>query len=55
VVTRAVDIPVALFIAQGTGAAPGLAGGGGTTNQVQRRNVDTSALPFRSAGQQGMQ
>jgi prepilin-type N-terminal cleavage/methylation domain-containing protein len=40
VVTRAVDIPVALFIAQGTG----IGGMQNSTNQVQRRDIDVSTL-----------
>ena len=46
IVTRAVDIPVAAFIAQGSGAlAPGAPGATAeTTNEVRRRDVDISGL-----------
>jgi prepilin-type N-terminal cleavage/methylation domain-containing protein len=46
VVTRAVDIPVALFIAQGTG----MGGAENSTNQVQRRDIDTSTLTGNAGG-----
>ena len=41
VVTRAVDIPVAAFASRPGWRFPGQAGGGNTTNQVQRRDVDS--------------
>ena len=55
VVTRAVDIPVAVFIASGAGVALGEQQG---TNQVQRQdNVLTNSPGYktgtRSAGRQG--
>ncbi len=52
VVTRAVDIPVAAFIAQGTSGLPaGFPGATAeTTNQVQRRNVGPSGLQGNTRG-----
>jgi general secretion pathway protein J len=47
VVTRAVDIPVALFISQGTG----IGGSENSTNQVQRRDIDTSTLTGNTGAQ----
>ena len=55
VVTRAIDLPVADFIAS-PGGIPGLGGGSpSTTNQVQRRNVDISGMQSGSVGQQSQQ
>ena len=56
VVTRAVDIPVAAFIAQGNGGLPaGFPGATAeTTNQVQRRNVGPAGLQGNTGGTQRM-
>jgi hypothetical protein len=47
VVTRAIDLPVAAFIAQGAG----IGGDQSSTNAVQRRDVDTSGSQGNSGGQ----
>lgn len=52
VVTRAVDIPVAATVAAGGVLMPG--GGANTTNQVQRRDVDSLATSGNGGGQQSM-
>lgn len=49
VVTRAVDIPVAVFIASGAGIALGEQQ---TTNQVQRQDVDLAKSQSNKGGQQ---
>lgn len=55
VVTRAVDIPVAAFVAAGGAPMPGMVGGVSTTNQVQRRNIDSTAAPANGGTHQSLQ
>lgn len=54
VVTRAVDIPVATTVAAGGIPLPGATGGINTTNQVQRRDVDSLTAPGNNGGQPSM-
>lgn len=51
VVTRAVDLPVAAFIAQNAGVAPN---GQSSTNAVERRAVDISGSQNSRGGQPGV-
>lgn len=57
VFTRAVDIPVAAFVASGPAGIPGLlpGGAGGSTNQVQRRGVNIVGAPGMGGGTQQSQ